>query len=163
MRLVVRFHVIAVGKAKEPFFRDGVAEYIRRLTGMAEFIVTEVVDERLPDNAGDAEKIRILAKEGNRILSHVRPQDLCIVLDVGGKPMTSEAFAHYLNDAILEGNSRIAVVIGGSLGIAPEVRSRADLLLSFGLMTFPHQMARLILAEQVYRAMMINAGRQYHR
>ncbi len=160
---MVRFQVIAVGKAKEPFYRDGVAEYSRRLTGMAEFIVTEVADERLPDNAGTADKARILSKEGSRILSHVRPQDLCIVLDVGGKQMTSEAFARYLNDAILEGNSRISVVIGGSLGIAPEVRSRADLLLSFGHMTFPHQMARLILAEQVYRAMMINAGRQYHR
>ncbi|KAF1078260.1 23S rRNA (pseudouridine(1915)-N(3))-methyltransferase RlmH [Methanogenium sp. MK-MG] len=160
---MIRVHVIAVGKAKEPFYRDGVAEYARRLTGMAEFIVTEVADERLPDNAGTAEKTRILAKEGSRILSHVRPQDLCIVLDLGGKLMTSEAFARYLNDAILEGNSRITCVIGGSLGIAPEVRSRADLLLSFGPMTFPHQMARLILAEQVYRAAMINAHRQYHR
>ena len=160
---MVRFQVIAVGKAKEPFYRDGVAEYSRRLTGMAEFIVTEVADERLPDNAGEAEKTRILAKEGGRILSLIRPQDLCIVLDVNGRTMTSEAFARYLNDAILEGKSRITCVIGGSLGIAPDVRSRADLLLSFGPMTFPHQMARLILAEQVYRAAMINAGRQYHR
>ncbi len=160
---MVRIQVIAVGKAKEPFYRDGVAEYARRLTGMAEFIVTEVADERLPDNAGTAELGRILAKEGSRILSHIRPHDRCIVLDVGGKQMTSEAFAGYLNDAILEGNSRITFVIGGSLGIAPEVLSRANLLLSFGLMTFPHQMARLILAEQVYRAAMINAGRQYHR
>ncbi|MDE4908951.1 23S rRNA (pseudouridine(1915)-N(3))-methyltransferase RlmH [Methanogenium marinum] len=160
---MVRFHVIAVGKVKEPFYRNGVAEYTRRLTGMAEFIVTEVADERLPDNAGAADRARILSKEGSRVLSHVRPQDLCIVLDVGGKLMTSEAFAQYLKGAILEGNSRITVVIGGSLGIAPEVRSRADLLLSFGFMTFPHQMARLILAEQIYRAAMINAGRQYHR
>ena len=163
MSVAVRFNVIAVGKAKEPFYRNGVAEYARRLTGMAEFIVTEVADERLPDNAGAADKARILSKEGARILSHVRPQDLCIVLDVGGEMMTSEAFARYLNDAILKGNSRISFVIGGSLGIAPEVRSRADVLLSFGVMTFPHQMARLILAEQVYRAAMINAGRQYHR
>ncbi|GAB7015327.1 23S rRNA (pseudouridine(1915)-N(3))-methyltransferase RlmH [Methanogenium cariaci] len=160
---MVRFQVIAVGKAKEPFYRDGVAEYSRRLTGMAEFTVTEVADERLPDNAGTAEKTRILAKEGSRILSHVRSQDLCIVLDVGGRTMASEAFARYLNDAILEGKNRITLVIGGSLGIAPEVRSRADLRLSFGPMTFPHQMARLILAEQIYRAAMINAGRQYHR
>lgn len=160
---MVRYHVIAVGKAKEPFFRDGVAEYARRLTGMAEFVVTEVPDERLPDNAGDAEKKRILDKEGSRILSHVRAQDLCIVLDVGGKTMPSVVFARYLNDAILEGKSRVTFVIGGSLGISPDVRARANLLLSFGPMTFPHQMARLILAEQVYRAAMINAGRQYHR
>lgn len=160
---MVRIQVIAVGKAKEPFYRDGVAEYARRLTGMMEFTVTEVADEGLSDTAGTAEKARILAKEGSRILSHVRPQDRCIVLDIGGKQMTSEAFARYLNGAILEGDSRITCVIGGSLGIAPEVRSRADLLLSFGPMTFPHQMARLILAEQVYRAAMINAGRQYHR
>ena len=160
---MVRYNVIAVGKAKEPFYRDGVAEYARRLTGMAEFAVTEVPDERLPDNAGDAEKNRILVKEGSRILSHIRSQDLCIVLDVGGKTMTSVAFARFLNDAILEGKSRITFIIGGSLGIAPEVRVRADLLLSFGPMTLPHQMARLVLAEQVYRAMMINAGRQYHR
>lgn len=160
---MVRYHVIAVGKAKEPFYRDGVAEYSRRLTGMAEFMVTEVADERLPDNGGPAEYARILAKEGSRILSHVRPQDLCIVLDVKGHTMTSEAFARYLNDAILEGKNRITFVIGGSLGIAPDVRARADLLLSFGPMTFPHQMARLILAEQVYRGVMINAGRQYHR
>jgi len=160
---VVRIQVIAVGKAKEPFYRDGVAEYARRLTGMAEFTVTEVADERLPENAGSAEQAQILAKEGTRILSHIRAQDRCIVLDVGGKQMTSEAFARYLNDAMLDGDSRITCVIGGSLGIAPEVRSRADLLLSFGPMTFPHQMARLILAEQVYRAAMINAGRQYHR
>jgi 23S rRNA (pseudouridine1915-N3)-methyltransferase len=160
---VVRIQVIAVGKAKEPFYRDGVAEYTRRLTGMAEFTVTEVADERLPENAGSAEQAQILAKEGTRILSHIRAQDRCIVLDVGGKQMTSEAFARYLNDAMLDGDSRITCVIGGSLGIAPEVRSRADLLLSFGPMTFPHQMARLILAEQVYRAAMINAGRQYHR
>jgi 23S rRNA (pseudouridine1915-N3)-methyltransferase len=130
---------------------------------MAEFTVTEVADERLPENAGSAEQAQILAKEGTRILSHIRAQDRCIVLDVGGKQMTSEAFARYLNDAMLDGDSRITCVIGGSLGIAPEVRSRADLLLSFGPMTFPHQMARLILAEQVYRAAMINAGRQYHR
>ena len=160
---MVRIQVIAVGKAKEPFYRDGVAEYTRRLTGMAEFTVTEVADERLPENAGSAEQAQILAKEGTRILSHIRAQDRCIVLDGGGKQMTSEAFARYLNDAMLDGDSRITCVIGGSLGIAPEVRSRADLLLSFGPMTFPHQMARLILAEQVYRAAMINAGRQYHR
>ncbi len=160
---MARIQIIAVGKAKEPFYRNGVAEYARRLTGMAEFRVIEVADERLPDNAGSAEQAQILAKEGARILSHIRLQDRCIVLDVGGKQMTSEAFARYLNDAMLEGNSSIACVIGGSLGIAPEVRSRADLLLSFGPMTFPHQMARLILAEQLYRAAMINAGRQYHR
>lgn len=160
---MVRYHVIAVGKAKEPFYRDGVAEYARRLTGMAEFAVTEVSDERLPDNAGEAEKQRILAKEGSRILAHIRAQDLCIVLDVCGRTMTSVAFARFLNDAILEGRNRVTFVIGGSLGIAPGVRSRADMLLSFGPMTLPHQMARLVLAEQVYRAMMINAGRQYHR
>lgn len=161
--MAVHFHVIAVGKAKEPFYRDGVGEYARRLTGMAEFRVTEVPDERLPDNAGLAEQSRILTKEGGRILSNVRPQDFCIVLDIKGQTMTSVAFARYLNDAVLEGKSRITCVIGGSLGIAPDVRARANLLLSFGPMTFPHQMARLILAEQVYRAMMINAGRQYHR
>lgn len=161
--MAVRFHVIAVGKAKEPFYRDGVGEYARRLTGMAEFRVTEVPDERLPDNASLAEQSRILTTEGSRILSNIRPQDFCIVLDVKGQTMSSVAFARYLNDAVLEGKSRITCVIGGSLGIGPDVRARADLLLSFGPMTFPHQMARLILAEQVYRAMMINAGRQYHR
>jgi len=160
---MIQVRIIAVGKAKEPFFRQGVEEYTKRLTGMAKVGVVELPDEPTPAGASAAEKAKILDAEGSRILKALHPGEYCILLDVDGNPMTSEAFAERLEELTLAGTSKFACVIGGSLGVSDDVRRRADLRLSLGPMTFPHQMARLIIAEQLYRACMIAKGAQYHK
>ncbi|MBT8507071.1 23S rRNA (pseudouridine(1915)-N(3))-methyltransferase RlmH [Methanomicrobiaceae archaeon CYW5] len=160
---MMQVRIIAVGRAKEPFFRQGVEEYIKRLTGTAKVTIVELADEPTPAGASAAEKAKVLDVEGSRIMKTIHPGEYCILLDLAGTAMTSEVFAGKIEELTLAGTSRFAYVIGGSLGVSDDVRRRADLRLSLGPMTYPHQMVRLIIAEQLYRACMIAKGAQYHK
>ncbi|MFD1485445.1 23S rRNA (pseudouridine(1915)-N(3))-methyltransferase RlmH [Lacticaseibacillus baoqingensis] len=155
--------IIGVGKLKEKYFKDGIAEYKKRLGAFAKVELVEVPDEKAPESLSAAEMAQVKAVEGQRILAKVKPRDWVIALAIEGKQRSSEAFAKELQELETYGHSDITFVIGGSLGLAPEVMKRADNTLSFGLLTMPHQLMRLVLIEQVYRAFMINAGRPYHK
>lgn len=155
--------IIAVGKIKENYLREGIAEFQKRLRPYANINIIEVPDEKTPDNASDADNAIILAKEGQGILRYIENGTYVIVLDIQGKMLSSEELAHFLAERALNGQSKIAIIIGGSLGLSPEVKKRADYKLSFSRLTFPHQMMRLILFEQIYRAFRINQGAPYHK
>ncbi|NYT05290.1 MAG: 23S rRNA (pseudouridine(1915)-N(3))-methyltransferase RlmH [Methanomicrobiales archaeon] len=159
----MRFRIVAVGKIKEPYLKDGIAEYAKRLSGSAVLEITEVADEPLPNRDREAEAARILDREGERILGAIQPGETVVLLDVGGSMWSSEELAGIIRENALAGRSRIAFVIGGTLGAAPAVRARADYRWSLSRATFPHQIVRLLVAEQVYRAVRIIRGEAYHR
>ncbi|AXQ79670.1 23S rRNA (pseudouridine(1915)-N(3))-methyltransferase RlmH [Streptococcus chenjunshii] len=159
----MKVKLIAVGKLKENYLREGVSEYIKRLNAFAKIEIIELADEQTPNKASQAEKQKILDKEAKRILAKLGSRDYVVALAIEGKQLSSEAFSQLFETFALKGYSDISFVIGGSLGLAPVVKSRADLLISFGLLTLPHQLMRLVLAEQIYRAFMIQQGRPYHK
>ena len=155
--------IISVGKIKESFYRDAVSEYSKRLQKYCKLTIVEVQDEKTPDNASDHECELILEKEGDRILKYIDDSDHVIVLAIEGKSFDSVSFAEYIDRLGINGKSNIVFVIGGSLGLSKSVKSRADLLLSFSEMTFPHQLMRVILLEQIYRTYRINSNEPYHK
>ena len=159
----MKVKIIAVGKLKEKYLKDGIAEYGKRMSRFAKFEIVELADEKTPDNASAAQNQRIMEKEGERILAKISERDYVIVLAIEGKQLSSEAFSQVIADATLRGYSDIVFVIGGSLGLADKVKKRANLRLSFGLLTLPHQLMRLVLSEQIYRAFMIQQGSPYHK
>ena len=155
--------IIAVGKIKEKFFRDAIAEYVKRLSRYCKPEIVQVDDEKTPDKAGASLEKEIKRKEAERILKHVREDAFVIVLDIQGKAYDSEDFAREIDRLATMGISHIQFVIGGSLGLHDEVKEKADLMVSFSKMTFPHQLMRVILLEQVYRAYRIINGEPYHK
>ena len=155
--------IIAVGKLKEKYFKDGIAEYKKRLGKFAKFELIEVPDEKAPESLSEAEMAQVKQAEGERILNKIHDRDWVIALAIEGKQRSSEAFAKEIDDLATYGHSDITFVIGGSLGLAPAVMKRANNTLSFGKLTMPHQLMRLVLIEQVYRAFMINIGSPYHK
>ncbi|MBQ4145362.1 MAG: 23S rRNA (pseudouridine(1915)-N(3))-methyltransferase RlmH [Clostridia bacterium] len=155
--------VLCVGKIKEKYFRDAIDEYSKRLDRYCKFQVVEVKDEPTPDSPSDAEKELVLKREGKRILEKLPDFALVIPLCIEGKTMTSEKLADFIDKAATAGTSHIVFIIGGSFGLSDEVKSRANLSLSFSPMTFPHQLMRVILLEQIYRAFNINNGGKYHK
>lgn len=155
--------VISVGKLKEKYLKDGIAEYVKRLGRFTKVELVEVADEKTPDQASPAENQQILEKEATRILSKIGERDFVVVLAIEGQQFPSESFSQQLADASIRGFSDFTFVIGGSLGLAPRVKKRANLLMSFGKLTLPHQLMRLILVEQIYRAFMIQQGSPYHK
>ena len=159
----MKVKIIAVGKLKEKNLKDGIAEYGKRMSRFAKFEIVELADEKTPDNASAAQNQQIMEKEGERILAKISERDYVIVLAIEGKQLSSEAFSQVIADATLRGYSDIVFVIGGSLGLADKVKKRANLRLSFGLLTLPHQLMRLVLSEQIYRAFMIQQGSPYHK
>ena len=159
----MKVKIIAVGKLKEKYLKDGIAEYGKRMSRFAKFEIVELADEKIPDNASAAQNQQIMEKEGERILAKISERDYVIVLAIEGKQLSSEAFSQIIADATLRGYSDIVFVIGGSLGLADKVKKRANLRLSFGLLTLPHQLMRLVLSEQIYRAFMIQQGSSYHK
>ena len=159
----MKVKIIAVGKLKEKYLKDGIAEYDKRMSRFAKFEIVELPDEKTPDNASDAQNHQIMEKEGDRILAKISDRDYVIVLAIEGKQLPSEEFSKVIAEAALRGYSDIVFVIGGSLGLADKVKKRANLKLSFGLLTLPHQLMRLVLAEQIYRAFMIQQGSPYHK
>lgn len=150
--------ILGVGKLKERYWREAEAEYRKRLSPHASCVVEEVADE-----ADTADATRGLRAEGDRILARLRDRDYVIALDIVGKKMTSEQFADHLATVAGQGHGRYVFLIGGSHGLAHDVLQRAQLRLSFSDFTFPHQMMRIILLEQMYRAFRIQAGHPYHK
>lgn len=155
--------IIAVGKLKEKYLKQGIEEYLKRLGPYAKVQIREVADEKAPENMSDAEIQEVKRKEGERILANISRDTYVITLEIDGKMLTSEKFAAKLDELATYGKSNIAFVIGGSVGISEKVQKRSDLALSFSKLTFPHQMVRMILLEQVYRAFRIMRGEPYHK
>ncbi|WP_225048607.1 23S rRNA (pseudouridine(1915)-N(3))-methyltransferase RlmH [Lacticaseibacillus kribbianus] len=155
--------IVAVGKLKEKYFKDGIAEYAKRLSKFAKFRLVEVPDEKAPESLSSAEMAQVKQVEGERILGKIQDKEWVIALAIEGKQRSSEAFAKEIADLTTYGHSDITFVIGGSLGLSPEVMQRANNTLSFGKLTMPHQLMRLVLTEQIYRAFMINIGSPYHK
>jgi len=152
----MRIKLICVGKLKESYLRNACAEYIKRISGFGKIEIIEVQDE-------NDERPGVLAAEGERILKNIRSGEFVITLEIKGEMLSSEQFADKISDMAVKGISDIAFVIGGSNGLHETVSDRADYKLSFSKMTFPHQLARVILLEQIYRTYKINQGGKYHK
>jgi len=159
----MKITVITVGKIKEKYFTDAIAEYSKRLSRYCKLEIVQVQDEKTPDRAPEAINLQIKEKEGKRILDHVKEDAYVIALVIQGKELSSEQLAKKIADLTLQGHSHLVFIIGGSLGLSDEVIGRADYKLSFSPMTFPHQLMRVILLEQIYRAFRINTGEPYHK
>ncbi|WML24360.1 23S rRNA (pseudouridine(1915)-N(3))-methyltransferase RlmH [Neobacillus sp. OS1-33] len=155
--------IITVGKLKEKYLKQGIEEYLKRLTAYAKVDVIEVSDEKAPEELSGLEMIQVKQKEGERILAKISQDTYVIALAIQGKLGSSEELADSLDKLATYGKSKIAFVIGGSLGLSEEVIKRSNEQLSFSRMTFPHQLMRLILVEQIYRAFRINRGEPYHK
>ena len=158
----MKIRIVAAGKLKEKYLREGVAEYEKRLAPFASVELLETREEYMAENPSEAQRQQTLAKESERLLRLVPERSFLIVLDVKGKLLSSEALAKELASLALQGQSDLTFLIGGAFGLSPAVRERADLRISFSPMTFTHQMVRLLLYEQIYRAFKINRGEKYH-
>lgn len=159
----MRITIVAIGKLKEKYWRDAVNEYSKRLTRFCNVSIIEVQEEYCPDNPSDSIIEKVKAKEGEKILKKIKDDSYVIVLDVKGKQMTSEAFADIFQSQVNRGKSSFVFIIGGSYGLSKEVVARGNFVLSMSDMTFPHQMARVIILEQIYRAFKINNNETYHK
>lgn len=155
--------IVSVGKLKEKYLKQGIDEYVKRLSGYAKVELIEVPDEKVPENLSEQESQQIKEKEGERILAKISDDTYVIALAIEGKMKSSEELAKSLDKLATYGRSKIAFVIGGSLGLSKSVMQRANEALSFSKMTFPHQLVRLLLLEQIYRAFRINRGEPYHK
>ncbi|SHJ30789.1 23S rRNA (pseudouridine(1915)-N(3))-methyltransferase RlmH [Pseudobutyrivibrio xylanivorans] len=155
--------ILCVGKIKEKFYRDAIDEYVKRLSKYCSVTVTEVPDEKTSENASDTEIDIVKDKEGERLLKHINERDYVIALAILGKQMDSVAFSKFIEDLGIQGKSSLVFVIGGSLGLSDNVLKRSDFQISFSKMTFPHQLMRVILSEQIYRAMRIMKNEPYHK
>lgn len=159
----MKITVIAVGKIKEKYFTDAVGEYSKRLSRFCKLELIEVPDEKTPDGVGEALELQIREKEGERILQKMPEHAFMVALAIDGKMLDSVELAKQMERWNVGGVSHIVFVIGGSLGLAPSVLKRADYKLSFSKMTFPHQLMRVILLEQVYRSFQIRSNSPYHK
>ncbi|MDQ0228126.1 23S rRNA (pseudouridine(1915)-N(3))-methyltransferase RlmH [Metabacillus niabensis] len=155
--------IITIGKLKEKYLKLGIDEYLKRLSTYAKVDVIELPDEKAPENLSEIEMEQVKDKEGERILAKINDDTHVIALAIDGKMKSSEQLAKELDQLATYGKSKIAFIIGGSLGLSKQVMNRANDTLSFSKMTFPHQLMRLILLEQVYRAYRINRGEPYHK
>ena len=159
----MNIRIIAVGKLKEKYWRDAAGEYAKRLGAYCSLETVEIKESPLRANPSPADEEAVKAAEGEDILRHLNKGDYVITLEIKGKSLTSDQLADKMAGLALDGKSNIAFVIGGSLGLSPEVSKRADFKLSFSAMTFPHQMMRVILLEQIYRSFKINRNETYHK
>jgi len=159
----VKIKIICVGKLKEKYLKDAISEYSKRLTRFCSLEINELSDEKIPDNASASEELRVLETEGEKILKCIASSDYVVSLCVEGKQKSSEEFAAMFTELALGGKSSVIFVIGGSLGLSQAVKTRSDLRLGFSKMTFPHQLMRVFLTEQIYRAFKINANEKYHK
>lgn len=163
MGVYVNIAIITVGKLKEKYLKQGIDEYVKRMSSYAKLEMVEVPDEKAPEVLSASEMEQVKQKEGERILSKINQDTYVIALAINGKLKSSEELAEDLDKLATYGKSKIAFVIGGSLGLSEEVLKRSNEKLSFSKMTFPHQLMRLILVEQIYRAFRINRGEPYHK
>ncbi|WP_369350826.1 23S rRNA (pseudouridine(1915)-N(3))-methyltransferase RlmH [Streptococcus hillyeri] len=159
----MKLKLITVGKLKEKYLKDGIAEYQKRLGRFCKLEMVELPDEKTPDKASESENQAIMAKEAERILAKISDREFVIALAIEGDQFPSEKFSQILDDITVKGYSNLTFIIGGSLGLSPSVKKRANLLMSFGKLTLPHQLMKLVLIEQIYRAFMIQQGSPYHK
>lgn len=158
----MKFTFLTIGKIKEKWMRQGIDEYLKRLSPIAKVEILSPDEEKMPENPSPALKEKVMEKEGEKLLKYLKDEDFLILLDLKGKPVTSEELAHIIRQKMVSGTSHFFFMIGGPYGNGENIRRRADLKISISAMTFTHQMARLILAEQVYRAMKIIRHEPYH-
>lgn len=159
----MKITLITVGKIKEKYFTDAIAEYAKRLSRYCKLEIVEVADEKTPDNASEGLENQIKEKEGERILSKVPDNAYVVALAIDGKQLSSEELADKMEKWNVNGVSHLVFIIGGSLGLTQKVLNRADYSLSFSKMTFPHQLMRVILLEQIYRSFRIRNHEPYHK
>jgi len=159
----LKYRIISVGKIREPFYQAGVQEYLKRLTPYATMELVEGLEEKLSPKAGDKDIARALDKEGEKILNMISDNEILVALDIKGRQLSSEALAETMQRWNLSGKNRVNLVVGSSFGIAPAVKTRADQLISLSPLTFLHQMAVLILTEQLYRGFKILKNEPYHK
>jgi 23S rRNA (pseudouridine1915-N3)-methyltransferase len=159
----VQIQIVCVGKLKEKYWSDGVSEYAKRLGAYARLDIRELTDEKTPDSMSPAEEEQVRIREGERILAAMKSDAHVVALAIEGETWSSEQLAAHLDKQAVYGGGSVSFVIGGSLGLSAAVLARADKKLSFGRMTYPHQMMRVMLVEQVYRAFRINRGEPYHK
>ena len=155
--------IICVGKLKEKYLLDGINEYSKRISKYSNIEIIELVDEPIPDNPSQKEVENIKKKEADKIQNHIDSHDFVCSLDLSGKQLTSEEFASKIIEITVQGFSTIDFIIGGSLGIDKELVANSNLILSFSKLTFPHQLFRMILLEQIFRAYKINNNETYHK
>lgn len=158
----MKFTFLTIGKIKEKWMRQGIDEYLKRLSPIAKVEILSPDEEKMPENPSPALKEKVMEKEGEKLLKYLKDEDFLILLDLKGKPVTSEELAHIIRQKMVSGTSHFFFMIGGPYGNGENIRKRANLKISISAMTFTHQMARLILAEQVYRAMKIICHEPYH-
>ncbi|TCS80129.1 23S rRNA (pseudouridine(1915)-N(3))-methyltransferase RlmH [Pectinatus cerevisiiphilus] len=158
----MKITIVSAGKLKENYLREGITEFVKRLRPFAQLNIVEISEEKMPDSPSAREKEKILTIEGSRLLKQVPVDSFLFVLDVYGKQLSSEDLAEKIRVLALSGKSNLAFVIGGTFGLSADLRKKADLLISFSRMTFTHQMVKLLLVEQIYRAFKINRGEPYH-
>jgi len=159
----MKITILAVGKLKEKYWKQAIAEYEKRLGAYSKIEMIEVPDEKAPETMSDKEIEQVKAKEGQRLLTKIKPQAIVITLEIQGKMLSSEGLAKELQQRMTQGQSDFVFVIGGSNGLHQDVLNRSNYALSFSKMTFPHQMMRVVLIEQVYRAFKIMRGEAYHK
>ena len=159
----MKITLITVGKIKEKYLKDAIAEYSKRLSRYCKLEIVEVADEKTPDNASDTVEDAIRNKEGERILKYVKEDAYVITLEIAGKMLTSEELSEKMEKLGVQGTSHITFIIGGSIGLGTDVLKRSDYALSFSKMTFPHQLMRVILLEQIYRSYRIMNHEPYHK
>ncbi|MCR4673660.1 MAG: 23S rRNA (pseudouridine(1915)-N(3))-methyltransferase RlmH [Lachnospiraceae bacterium] len=159
----MKITIVCVGKIKEKFYREAIMEYSKRMSKYASLEILEVSDEKTKENLSEIEKNKILEAEGSRILSKIPDSAFVTTLDIEGKKKDSLGFSNFIESNMNCGNSHLVFVIGGSLGLSSEVKKRGNASLSFSDMTFPHQLMRVILLEQIYRAFRIMRNEPYHK
>ncbi|MBU3571742.1 23S rRNA (pseudouridine(1915)-N(3))-methyltransferase RlmH [Priestia aryabhattai] len=155
--------IITIGKLKEKYLKQGIEEYLKRLSSYAKVEIIELADEKAPENLSESEMEQVKQKEGERILAKISDDTHVIALAINGKQKSSEELAKEIDSLATYGKSKVAFVIGGSLGLSSEVMKRSNAALSFSKMTFPHQLIRLVLVEQIYRAFRIIRNEPYHK
>lgn len=159
----MKISIVCVGKIKESFYRQAIEEYAKRLSKYCKLEIIEVADEKTPDKASEALESQIKEKEADRILEKIKEDAYVFTLEIKGKAYTSEGFAEMIQKTTVQGKSHLVFVIGGSLGLHEKVLKRSNHAISFSDMTFPHQLMRVILTEQIYRAFRIINGEPYHK
>lgn len=160
---MLHIDIICIGKIKEQYLKDAILEYTKRLSKYCSLTITELQDEPIPNNLNDTLIGNIKNIEGNQILSHIKKDSYIICLDLKGKQYTSEEFSQKIDDIALNYNSNITFIIGGTLGISNDLLQKANELICFSKMTFPHQLIRVFLLEQIFRAFKISNHETYHR
>ena len=159
----MKITILTVGKIKEKYLKDAIAEYAKRLSRYCKLEIVEVADEKTRENASQVLETQIRDKEAERLMKYIREDAYVITLEIKGKQLTSEELSEKINQLGIQGKSHIIFVIGGSIGLGDEILKRSDYALSFSKMTFPHQLMRVILLEQIYRSYRIINGEPYHK